>query len=128
MELPAADGRNIIHVHVDEPWDPHDDWNCMFPLDIMDDTSLDTDSNNSEHQRAHKIAEQKREAISISLSLVDKSLFHKEIIFDDTTEGNSADLKDDDSQVSDIASDDGFLGQLCSEPSGCACVELRYKI
>ena len=47
MELPADDGRNIVHVHVDGPWDARDDWNLAFRLDVMDDISLDTDSNNS---------------------------------------------------------------------------------
>ena len=94
----------------------------------MDDNSISTDSNNSEHQRARKIGEQNREVISISSSSVHEPLFQEESVFDVSTEGHSSELADEDSKVSDVSSDDGFLCQFCGEPSGCDCVERGYKM
>ena len=121
MELPADDGRNIAHVLVDGPWDPRDDWNLAFRLEIMDESSIDTDSNNSENQRQREIAEQNLEVISISSGSVDEPLFQEESVFDISTEGQT-------SEVSSVSSDDGFLCQFCGEPSGCDCIERGYKM
>ena len=128
MELPADDGRNIPHVLVDGPWDPRDDWNLAFRLEIMDDSSIDTDSNNSENQRQREIAEPNLEVISISSGSVDEPLFQEESVFDISTEGQTSEITDEVSEVSDVSSDDGFLCQFCGEPSGCDCIERGYKM
>ena len=128
MELPADDGRNIPHVLVDGPWDPRDDWNLAFRLEIMDDSSIDTDSNNSENQRQREIEEQKQEVISLSSGSVDEPLFQEQSVFDVSTEGQTSELTDRVSEASAVSSDDGFLCQFCGEPSGCDCVERGYKM
>ena len=97
----------------------HDMW---AGLDIMDDSSIDTDSNNSENQRQRRIAEHRNmEVISISSGSVDEPLFQEESVFDVSTEGQT-------SEVSNVSSDDGFLCQFCGEPSGCDCIERGYKM
>ena len=122
MELPADDGRDVVQIHLDGPWDPRDDWNLAFRLEIMDDSSIDTDSNNSENQRQREIAEQNhQEVISLSSGSVDEPLFQEESVFDVSTEGQT-------SEVSNLSSDDGFLCQFCGEPSGCDCIERGYKM
>ena len=128
MELPADDGRKIAHVLVDGPWDPRDDWNLAFRLDIMNDSSIDTESNNSENQRQREMSEQNQEVISITSGSVDEPLFQEESVFDVSTEGQSSELTDEVSEVSDILSDAGFLCQFCGEQSGCDCVERGYKM
>ena len=123
MELPADDGRIIHHIRIDGPWDPRDDWNLSFRLDIMEDLS---DSNSSDNSRQHApMINQNIEVISISSSSLEESLFHEENIFDASTKEQT---EEDDDEVSDLASDDGFLCQFCGEPSGCDCVERGYKM
>ena len=64
MELPADNGRNIHHIPIDGPWDPRDDWNLAFRLDVMEDIS---DSGSSNDSRQAQMMNQNIEVISISL-------------------------------------------------------------
>ena len=121
MELPADDGRNIVHVPIDGPWDVRDYWNLSFRLEIM----LDSSDSGSSGDSLPAPVDPNIEVISISSSSLDESPLQEENVFDASTEGKSEEYDD---EVSDLDSDDGFLCQFCGEGSGCDCVKRGCKM